>query len=402
MTMRRAKSALLGLLAIGLSSIASGSAAETVAIEETFRLPSKILGEERTILISAPLRYAQGEERYPVLYLTDGDAHILHTRGTVDFLARNGVMPDLIIVGIANTDRTRDLTPTRWERPRPGGGTGQASGGGAGKLLDFIAQELIPFVEGRYRTAPYRILAGHSLGGLFALTAMTQRPELFNAFIAASPSLNWDDDLILRQTARFLEGRQELKRTLFVTMANEEAGDVSPTRFDRLRTTLGAAKASGFLWDSKLMEDEDHGTVVLLSHYLGLRKIFDGWRLSVDPKTRRFSGSLSDLTKYYAALRERFGIPDGPPEPVLNQIGYERLLAGNTEGALSFFRNAQQRYPKSPNVHDSLGEALERAGRTEEALSCYEKAVEIARKLGDARLRAYTANRDRLASSSAR
>ena len=396
--MRRATASLLVFLALALLANASAAAAaDVIAVGEALRLPSKVLGEERTILVSTPSRYGQGDERYPVLYLTDGDAHLVHTRGTVDFLARAGVIPDLIIVGVANTDRTRDLTPTRWAAPRPGGRSAPANGGGAGKFLDFFSQELIPFVEGRYRTAPCRILAGHSLGGLFALTALVQRPELFNAFVAASPALAWDDDLILRQTARFLGGRQELKRTLTVTMADEEAADAPPTRFDRLRATLAATKAQGFRWDSKLMADEDHGTVVLPTHYWGLRKIFEGWRLPEDPKTRRFSGTVSDLVEHYAALRDRLGVPDGPPEPILNQVGYQHLLAGDTEGALSFFRNALQRYPRAANVHDSLGEAFERAGRNGEALSCYEKAVDLARKSNDPRLPAFTANRDRLA-----
>ena len=399
--MRRARFSFPRLLAVFLFlSAAAAPAADGVAVGESFRLPSKVLGEERTILISAPFGYAAGAERYPVLYLTDGDAHLFHTRATVDFLARNGVIPDLIVVGVANTDRTRDLTPTRWARPGQGGRSPAASGGGAGKFLDFFAQELIPFVEGRYRTAPYRILAGHSLGGLFALTAMTERPEIFNAFVAASPSLSWDGDTVLRQLAKRLQSPAELKRTLFVTMADEEAGDPHPTGFDRLRSILGAAKAPGLAWEAKLMEDEDHGTVVLRSHYWGLRKIFEGWRLPVDPRTRRFAGSLPDLERHYAALRDRFGVPAGPPELVLNQAGYQHLQEGNVEGALAIFRSAFLRYPQSPNVHDSLGEALEKTGRKEEALACYEKAVELARKTGDPRLRAYASNRDRLAVAS--
>ena len=87
-------------------------AGDPIVIGERVTLESKVMGEQRTVLVSTPPTYGQTQERYPVLYMTDGDAHLTHTRGTVDFLVRNGLMPDVIIVGVTNTDRTRDLTPT--------------------------------------------------------------------------------------------------------------------------------------------------------------------------------------------------------------------------------------------------------------------------------------------------
>ncbi len=204
------------------------------------------MGEQRTLLISTPRNYDLTRERYPVLYLTDGDAHLTHTRGTVDFLVRNGLMPDLIIVGVSNTDRTRDLTPTHAFRTLDDGVRQEIpNSGGAGTFLDFFEQELIPFVEAGYRTEPLRLFAGHSYGGLFSLYAFATRPGLFNACIAASPSLNFDDDLILKTLGDFLKGRKELNRSLYVTMADEEEGDPAPNRFDRLRTLLAASSPTG-------------------------------------------------------------------------------------------------------------------------------------------------------------
>ncbi len=103
-------------------------ASEPITIGETITVHSKILGEERTILVSTPADYDQSPARYPVLYMTDGDAHLTHTRGTVDFLVRNGLMPPVIIVGVTNTDRTRDLSPTNATMTDDGGveGSGPA------------------------------------------------------------------------------------------------------------------------------------------------------------------------------------------------------------------------------------------------------------------------------------
>ena len=138
-----------------------------------------------------------------MLYMTDGGDHLTHTRGTVDFLVSNGLMPDLVIVGVNNTNRTRDLGPTRWVRPVPGNpGRTAALGGGADAFLDFFEKELIPYVEGHYRTAPYRIFAGHLLGGLLALYVFAARLQTFNAVIAASPALDWDEWYSFRREDR--------------------------------------------------------------------------------------------------------------------------------------------------------------------------------------------------------
>ena len=400
--MPRVPSVLVAFLAL-VAAAWSAPAAEPITIGETLKLTSKVLGEERTILVSTPRGYEQGTARYPVLYMTDGDAHLVHTRGTVDFLSRNGRMPDVIVVGVANTNRTRDLTPTKAFRRQADGTRVLVEGsGGASRFLDFFEKELIPFVEAKYRTAPLRVLAGHSLGGLFVLTALVERPGLFGAAIAASPSLAWDDDVILGRLARFLESRKELKQTLFVTMADEEEGEAAPTRFARLRKTLKSAKLAGFSWGAQQLPDEDHGSVVLRTHDLGLRKVFDGWRLPLDRKAGGFAGSLDDLKRHYATLSDRLGYEIPPPELVVNLIGYQHLLQKDVDGALAFFRWNAERYPDSANVHDSLGEALETAGKVAEAAASYGRAIENGRKRADPNVPIFERNRDRAAAAAAR
>lgn len=366
-----------------------------ITVGETLKLSSQVLKEERTLLVSLPANYARSTERYPVLYLTDGDAHLTHTRGTVDFLARNGLIPNLIIVGITNTDRTRDLSPTRASIRRPDGTVQDfPTSGGAPKFLEFFEKELFPFVESNYRTAPYRVFAGHSFGGLLALHAFAARPELFNACIAASPSLNWDDDYPQRKIQALLKGRKELQRTLFVSMADEEKNDPRPNRFDKLQELLKGNSAKGFVWEAKAMPEEDHGSVVLRSHYWGLRRIFDGWRMDgAKPAT------LDEIKAHYNSLSQRMGYPIPAPEATINLAGYRLLGIGRLEEAIALFRRNVEQYPASANVHDSLGEGLEQAKRLEEAHASYARAAEQALKTGDPLLETFRRNRDRVASA---
>jgi len=389
------KRSVLTVLALWMMTTLVG-AGEPITIGETITLQSKVMGEERTILISTPPGYGLGTERYPVLYMTDGDQHITHTRGTVDFLASNGLIPQLIIVGVANTDRTRDLTPTRVETREVNGRVMQnPTSGGAGKFLEFFESELFPYIEDHYRTLPMRLFSGHSFGGLFALNAFFERPELFRAVLAISPSLNWDEDLPIRQATSFSKNLAVANAALFVAMADEESGDPRPNLLDRLESALAASKAKDFRWQVMRMPDENHGSVVLRAQYWGLRNVFEGWRLPTDPETRVFNGNLEDLEQHYEQLSKRYGFNVIPGENVINQLGYQFLGREDFDGAIEVFSHNVELYPSSANVYDSLGEAYEMAGRDEEALAAYSRAVENATKAGDQRLGIFTANRDR-------
>lgn len=369
-----------------------------VIIGEAFQLAAPTLNEERALLLSLPRAYGASQERYPVLYLPDGDANFTHTRGTMDFLAQCGLMPPMILVGIPNTQRTRDLTPTHGRFVRADGTKGLVEGSGGGEaFLDFLEKTLIPHIEANYRTQPFRILAGHSFGGLLAIHTLSTRPHLFQGILAASPSLAWDEDQPLRRFEAFLRTKPTAKVTLFVSMADEEAGAERPNRFDRLQGLLrGLKRDSSLRWEARHFPEEDHGSVVLRTHYWGLRKVFEGWRLPADAQTRRFMGGVKDLNAHYEQLSSRLGYPVTPPEILVNNLGYQALARNNGSAAIAFFRHNVALHPASPNVHDSLGEALEGEGRKADAAACYAQAVTLAQQAKDPRLPVYVKNQERL------
>src|SRR3990172_8313168 len=335
-----------------------------------FTITSAVLGEERTILIRTPAAYEANTVKYPVLYMTDGDAHIGHTAGTIEFLARNGRISELIVVGITNTDRTRDLSPTK---PAVTGGEGNqlATAGGADKFLKFIETELISEVEKRYRTQPYRTLAGHSLGGLFAIHAMISRPALFNSYVAVSPSLQWDDEVVVKRAEEFFKSHKKFNTTLYMSLGNEP-GAIA-VGFKSFRDLLTKTNAKGFEWEAQQMEDEDHGSVVLRSHYAGLRKTYSGWQVPRDPQTGIVTGGLAGAEAHFKKLSERFGYAIPVPENLINQIGYQYLFAGKSDEAIATFKTNVERYPMSANVYDSLAEAYYKGGRIDLAAPLYEK-----------------------------
>jgi predicted alpha/beta superfamily hydrolase len=359
-----------------------------------FNIKSATLGEERTILVSLPAGYERNQRRYPVLYMTDGDAHILHTTGVVAFLARNNRMPEMIVVGITNTDRTRDLTPTHVAQAPDNPNARFPTSGGADKFLKFIETELIPRVEKDYRAQPFRALAGHSLGGLFAVHAMLTRPELFNAYIAVSPSLQWDNFVSIDRAKEFFKNRKDYNRTLYVSLGNEP-GDIGDA-FGLFRDVLAKQQTKGFLWEAVKYDDEDHGSVVLRSHYAGLRKAFEGWQYPRDPNTGAISGGLKGVEEHYRKLSERLGMTLHTPEALMNQVGYTIMGQGNMDEAITAFKLNVERYPNSANVYDSLAEAYERSGKLDLARPNYEKAVALGKQSADPNLPVFQTNFDRV------
>jgi len=219
---------------------------------------------------------------------------------------------------------------------------------------------------------------------------MRTRPELFQAVIATSPWLGWDDRNELKQLLPFLSGGDVKARTLFFSSANE-----GPDMQSDLKAVAGALRArkNDFLrWDSAEYPKETHDSVVIKAYFDALRMIFDGWPLPRDPQTNLLQGSLEDVKAHYAKLGQRLGFKPLPPEGVVNELGYQHLRLLEIDAALAAFRYNTELYPQAANVWDSLGDGLDRAGRKDEALESYRRALAIGEANNDPSVEAFRKN----------
>jgi uncharacterized protein len=384
---------LLSAFAV-LLLVSSAAIAQPTGTVKRLTLKSAVLGEDRVVLVRTPAGYETNKVSYPVLYMTDGDAHMGHTASTIEFLTQNGRVSDLIVVGVTNTDRTRDLTPVKSTQKNPAGELQFPTSGGADNFLKFFETELIPEIEKQYRVQPYRIFAGHSLGGLFAIHSMISKPGLFNSYVAVSPSLQWENGEELKRAADFLNKQKEMKLTLFVSLGNEP-GPIGES-FDSFRELLSKTSIKDFEWQAERMADEDHGSVVLRSHYFGLRKVFDGWQAPRDSDRGAVVGGLKGADAHYKKLSDKFGYSIPVPENLINQMGYQLLFDGKAEEAIAVFKTNVERYPMSANVYDSLAEAYERDGKIDLAEPLYDKARVLGQQNNDPNAAIYKANHERV------
>ena len=312
---------------------------------------SKILKENRTVWIHVPHSVGDNifsQQRYPVLYLLDGDGHFMSVVGLVHQLSEvngNTVLPDMIVVGIPNTDRQRDLTPTH---------SGENTSGGGEAFASFIEQELMPYVDSLYPTAPYKIFIGHSLGGLTVVNTLIHHPQMFNAYLAIDPSMWWDNQLLLKASGPILTGNKFNGKAFYLGVANTMAPgmDTAMVRRDTSKNTihirsillfadaLRKASGNGLRWEYKYYKDDNHGSVPLISEYDGLRFIFNYFDYKEINKLfdSSFSAarSVSSLLDHYHAISREMGYTVLPPESFINNLVMDSCKTNKTKKLLLF------------------------------------------------------------------
>jgi len=282
----------------------------------------------------------------------------------------------MIVVGIPNVNRNRDLSPSVIQ--------GTSNPGGGDIFLTFFEDELIPYIGKTYRTSNYRVFFGHSLGGMFANYTILTRPELFNAFIAASPYLMYDNKYVIKVAESKLENLSNFNRQLFITLGNEPDYLESLNKF----TSLLEDNTTTLRWDYLIFNDEDHGSIPVISLLKGLKYIFSDFQLSMETTTR----GLEAILEHYSAVKSKYDYTVDVSEATFNIIGYRLVQNGEIEKAIEVFEYNVKLNPESANVYDSLAEALENNGRKKEAAENYEKAVKIGKEINDPNLAIFERN----------
>lgn len=219
------------------------------------KISSKILKETRMVWIHLPESYGLSNDKYPVLYLMDAEWSFDLFKGVVDSLCTQKQVPELIIVAVENIDqssRLRDFTPTPVSK-YPGSG-------GADNFLAFLKDELIPYIDTHYRTSSLRILYGHSSGGLITTYALMTIPEMFDGYLASSPGLSWDNELLIEKAGAFFPQHKELKKFLYIAIGSDDFPEYIKA-VQALIPLLETSAPAKFIWKYDYMENEDHESV---------------------------------------------------------------------------------------------------------------------------------------------
>lgn len=354
-------------------------------VAKTDYIDSEILNEERRLLIHVPK--GNSNKTYPVVYVLDGDSYfhsVVALIQQLSLISRNNICPKMIVVGIPNTHRNRDLSPTKGELPNSGGGA---------NFMSFIEKELIPHIDSKYPTKPYRIFIGHSLGGLTVMNTLIHTPHLFNAYVAIDPSMWWNNKNLLTKVKSTLLDEKYANKTLFLAIANTMSEDMdivsvqkdttSTTRHIRaileLDSYLKKDTQKNLSYKGKYYEDDNHGSVPLIAEYDALRYIFGFYRFKLkdedylNPKI----DVLAKVQNYYRRLSKGFGIEMKPDQLYINDIGFKLLEKKQFKKASEAFKLNIKNHPENFGVYDSMGDFYVAIGNTKKAIENYKKSVSL-------------------------
>jgi predicted alpha/beta superfamily hydrolase len=256
--------AILGMLML-LFSVSSFSAEINLVNSSTIKIFSKILNEERTLSIALPNEYETFKNEYPVLYILDAEGSKIFPEcvSTVVELYKKGHIPQMIVVGIWNTDRNRDMIPAAVSH-RPGSG-------GSMTFLSFISEELKPYITQNYRTTDLSMLYGMSNSALFTVYALLEKPETFGAYIGSSPMIGHCPEFIHKKTELFIKRDRLQNRTLYMIYGTEDSRRVIE-HVPEFQRYLETKAPQGFYSKLEILEGEGHVPDSSLER--GLRFIF--------------------------------------------------------------------------------------------------------------------------------
>jgi predicted alpha/beta superfamily hydrolase len=227
---------------------------EVFALRDTARP-----GDSYRIAVSVPAGYETGEQRFPVVYVLDGDWYFGLAASTARLLEAVGELPPLITVSIGYGGTVAEQRARRVRELTPDPVAGLAGSGEAAAFLRVLRNDLLPLIERRYRTTGDRTLVGHSLGGLFATFAVLRTPDLFGRVIIGSPALRTSGPALVKGLAA-LHATGPLPQRIFLGLA---AGDFPPVREDyqSLHAWLKTAPPS-VRWTAEEFAGMTHQSVV--------------------------------------------------------------------------------------------------------------------------------------------
>ncbi|WP_040279461.1 alpha/beta hydrolase-fold protein [Psychroserpens damuponensis] len=378
------------LIAFLLVTIYSSFAQQYSGTSKTHTLTSKAFEAEREIRVYLPFSYSENKtQEYPVIYLFDGQFDPLFdmTSGTMDYMSQVGEFNQYIIVGIKTTQRAREFTPMYTDK-KTQEGWGETKVGEAHILEDHLQNEIFPLIEKTYRIQPFRLAIGHSLGGTFVLNSVLSKPEFFQAVIAISPNLEYDNEQINKRFDTYLKTHDTLKKFIYVS-AGTVGGMENNFRkaSEKLDHIINYHNPKNLEYHFTVFEGENHSTTPIHTINKGFSEMAKIWTISEEKNEELIKDNtipfVDDLKSFYSELSKFAGYEVLPSVDEINTFGYDCLYYKKYEDALGVFNWALSLYPDNANLYDSTAEAYLKSGNKNEASRYYSKALEILEKTRD-------------------
>jgi hypothetical protein len=330
-----------------------------IIIGETITVSSRHLNKDMIIDVYLPAGYSEKSDLYPVLVTCQ--SHFLHVSGITADLAWKNSTPELIVASVRNYS-SGDFVPEKIE--------GHPDSGGADRFIAFFRDELIPDLDSRYRTRPFRIFYSGSFGGGFCVYMFLSQPDVFNAYLAATPAIDFEggSPLIMDNLQSYLAKNSYQDRFLYLGVENEP--HLVPL-LEKFVGILGEADMKGSKWEYHPFLDEDHGSIANKVIYHGLKFVFSEWNVIPDEIAGQGVGAIRSYT---SALSKKYGYDIGVSRFAVAMAARSYRDQGRAEDVIDLLKLSLEYEPDSEMAWLQLGRALESNGRLELAKEALETA----------------------------
>ncbi len=330
----------------------------------TITLDSDILGERRDILVSLPDSYNETDEDYTLLVTTDAELIHEFAFGTSLYLSRQGDAPEMIVVGIVNTNREKDLY---YE---------------VDSFTSFLENELIPFIDSRYRTNKLRALFGFSSGTVPVDKLLFSNSDLFSLYIAAGWGMS-DAGY-----TRLIDSIPDIEFTGQRVYLSTEGNTIRRRNVEKILGDLDRIKPGNLNWTGRIYENLDHGDVMTRGLYDGLEFLFNDWPIPEDLAAKGMDG----LKEHEHSLRQSFAAPVELQSETLAGAAFDLFHADEDQHAsavTSLLAEAVRRKPWGAEMLAYLAYAQWQFHDYDDARNNIHKAIDLAKASSDPRLVEY-------------
>ena len=314
---------------------------------------SEIVGDDYFLQITLPYPFNPVEKKYPVLFYLDAFGTSAGLNEFVKSKMFSGSFQQFIMVGISYNTNPRAYSELRRRDYIPSVGDSDSANGGS-NFLNFIKNELIPYMEKNYGTDPNdRGLLGYSLGGLFTTWAFKEEPDLFNKLAILSPSLQYGDNDFILENDIFLDNVKNAQNlSVFISY-----GSLEGKGFIALGTQLSENFNTNKNVSVKkvVFEDESHGSVWNAATTRALYTLYEDPfnALLKEVDVLYYEKKYQEALKIYKIAFEKH--PNRTDEGDRYDIACLYALTGNPDNSFQYLNSLNPENPKWYNkaVKDS-------------------------------------------------
>ncbi len=366
------------ILLLFIVTVFQASAANNVTIGQKVTLHSEIIGEDRPISIFIP-EGVKDDEPLLVIYLLDSEHHFHTVTGIVQSLVDYEQIPKAMVVGIETTNRARDYLPKINGEPKTKFQTFVQSkwpDSGQDNFLTFLKDELFPFIDKNYSTYPHRTIIGHSNAGTLALSALFERPELFNNYLAISANGWWSDDEITKNSKKLADDNRS-KQKLFITVGGEGSRFYTGTL--GLLSNMETNKPANLTWQFAHYPQRTHMSGILPAISEGLEYLYADFNFIITPEFAKYA-EVSAIENYYNELSAQLGFTISVPVDIYVEFAEKQQMNMRVEEALDTLGQFVNNYPEYSYAHMILAQGYAKAKKYKQSHQSFAQALTLAKQ----------------------